>query len=462
MIMNMLFRFDMDPAEVERDRGAVAAFFRAQPMRFDGTRRSVYLRAWLHDMEQIFQMCHIEGRLQVQLAVRCLDGSARLWWVETGERQVPHRTWTQFYAVIHERFGPFFPHRGLGAPARDPDIYRDMRHTRYQLISQAWHAYPGETMRHYGWRFREEMLPHVPQDLPDPEIEAQTLLRNGVPAHIRCYVPYPSHDRNVIELIDDILQAEMIAQEAGGDAHVQQEPVPATDEAGPSEPHYEVGPLEDDEPQYVVGPLEDGEPEPQYVVGPLEGEEEDPQYEVGPLEEEDPQYEVGPLEEEDPQYEVGPLEEEDDPHYEVGPVEEEPDQVMIEPLMPFQEVADLLAQEDDELMHLEPPQPPPVPLVVLSSDDEGDDGDDPGNEDDEMSDFPEEDEDEEEDPEEFPLEDEEDEQMEFIPGEEEDPEEFPLEDNEDEPMEIVPDAGDGDDDPDSGSDASALTLEVHF
>ena len=52
--------------------------------------------------------------------------------------------------------------------------------------------------------------------------------------------------------------------------------------------------------------------------------------------------------------------------------------------------------------------------------------------------------------------------MEFIPGEEEDPEEFPLEDNEDEPMEIVPDAGDGDDDPDSGSDASALILEVHF
>ena len=403
----------MDPAEVERDREAVAAFFRAQPMRFDGTRRSVYLRAWLHDMEQIFQMCHIEGRLQVQLAIRCLDGNARLWWVETGERQVPHRTWTQFYAVIHERFGPFFPYRGLGAPDRDQDIYRDMRHTRYQLISQAWQAYPGETMRHYGWRFREEMLPHVPQDLPDSEIEAQTLLRNGVPAHIRCYVPYPSHDRNVIELIDDILQAEMIAQEAGGDAHVQQEPVPAPDEAGPSQPHHEVGPMEEDEPQYVVGPLED---------------EEDPQYEVGPLEEED----------EDPQYVVGPLEEEGDPQYEVGPLEEELDPIMHEPLMPVQEIADLLAQEDDELMHLEPPPQPPIPLVVLSSDDEGDDGDDPGNENDEM-------------PEEIPDED-----------EEEDPEEFPLEDGEDEPMEIVPDAGDEDDDPETDSDISALTIEVHY
>ena len=149
------------------------------------------------------------------------------------------------------------------------------------------------------------MLPHVPQDLPDPEIEAQTLLRNGVPAHIRCYVPFPSHNRDVVVLTDDILQAEMVAQEAGNDGHAQQEPVPATDKAGPSEPRHVEGPLEEDEPQYVVGPLEEEEDEPQHVVGPLE---------------------------------------------------EEPDQVMLEPLMPFQEVADLLAQEDDELMPLEPPQ----------------------------------------------------------------------------------------------------------
>ena len=192
--MVMFVRFDMDPAEVERDREAIAVFFRARPMHFDGTRRLVYVEAWLHDMERIFQLCHIPGRLQVQLAARCFDGSARLWWIETGERQVPYHTWTQFYAVVHGRFGPLITRRGLGAPDRDPEIYRDMRHTRYQLLSQAWHAYPGETMRHYGWRFREEMLPHIPHDLPDPEIEAQTLLRNGVPAHIRCYVPSPSHD----------------------------------------------------------------------------------------------------------------------------------------------------------------------------------------------------------------------------------------------------------------------------
>ena len=434
----------MDPAVIEEDREAVTAFFRAQPLHFDGTRRSVYLVAWLHDMERIFQLCHIPGRLQVQLAARCLYGSARLWWIETGERQVPHHTWPQFYAVVHGRFGPQISRRGLGAPDRDPEIYRDMRHTRYQLLSQAWHAYPGETMRHYGWRFREEMLPHIPQDLPDPEIEAQTLLRNGVPANIRRYVPFPSHDKSVIILTDDILQAEVVAQEAGGDGHAHQEPVPAPDEAGPSQPHHEVGPMEEDEPQYVVGPLED---------------EEDPQYEVGPLEDE---------EEEDPQYVVGPLEEEGDPQYEVGPLEEDLDPIMHEPLMPVQALAELLAQEDDELMHLEPPPQPPIPLIELSSDDEDEDGDDHGNDDDEMpEEIPDEEGDEDDNGNENndAMQEEWQEENEDNAAEEEDPEEFPLEDDEDgedEPMEIVPDAGDEDDDPDTDSDISALTIEVHF
>ena len=111
-------RFVMDPAVIEEDREAVTAFFRAQPLFFDGTRRSVYLVAWLHDMERIFQLCHIPGRLQVQLAVRCLYGDARLWWIETGERQVPYNTWPQFYAVVHGRFGPQISRWGLGAPDR--------------------------------------------------------------------------------------------------------------------------------------------------------------------------------------------------------------------------------------------------------------------------------------------------------------------------------------------------------
>ena len=124
----------MDPMVVEEDRDAVTAFFRAQPLYFDGTRRSVYVHIWLHDMEQVFMLCHIEHHLRVRLAVRCLYGAARLWWIETGEREVPDRTWTQFYVAIRGHYGPLSP-RGLGAPVRDPAIYRDMRHAHYRLLS---------------------------------------------------------------------------------------------------------------------------------------------------------------------------------------------------------------------------------------------------------------------------------------------------------------------------------------
>ena len=49
-------------------------------MIFDGTRRTVSLTAWLHDMESIFCIGHIEAHLQVPLANRCLAVDASLWW----------------------------------------------------------------------------------------------------------------------------------------------------------------------------------------------------------------------------------------------------------------------------------------------------------------------------------------------------------------------------------------------
>ena len=213
----------MDPMAVEEDRDAVTAFFRAQPLYFDGTRRTVYITVWLHDMEQIFMLCHIEHHLRVRLAVRCIFGAARLWWIETGAREVSAHTWTQFYGVIYERYGPMQTRRGLGAPDRDPEIYRVMRHSRYQLWSHAWQAYPGESMVHYGWRFREEMLPLIPQDLPDADMEALTLLRNGVPMQIRQHVPIPSPDMDVFAVIDDILQAEATAAEVEAERHATQD-----------------------------------------------------------------------------------------------------------------------------------------------------------------------------------------------------------------------------------------------
>ncbi|GMN25401.1 hypothetical protein TIFTF001_040707 [Ficus carica] len=73
---------------MDEDRGTAFAFFMMSPLIFDGTRRTVTLAAWLHDMEAIFRICHIQPHLQVSLASRCLAVDARLWWRTQREREV--------------------------------------------------------------------------------------------------------------------------------------------------------------------------------------------------------------------------------------------------------------------------------------------------------------------------------------------------------------------------------------
>ena len=97
----------MDPDQIDVDREAVAAFYGSRPLLYDGTRRSVSMSAWVYDMEMIFYTCHIEDRLQVSLASRCLIADARLWWMTLGEPQMPSRTWTHFRAAVLARYGPF-------------------------------------------------------------------------------------------------------------------------------------------------------------------------------------------------------------------------------------------------------------------------------------------------------------------------------------------------------------------
>ena len=91
-------RVDMDPARINADRVTAAAFYGSRPLLYDGTRRSVSVSAWLYDMEMIFYTCHIEDRLQVSLASRCLIADSRLWWMTFGEGQMPSRTRAHFRA----------------------------------------------------------------------------------------------------------------------------------------------------------------------------------------------------------------------------------------------------------------------------------------------------------------------------------------------------------------------------
>jgi len=165
----------MDPDQVDADREAAVTFYRLQPLLFDGTRLTAPLAIWLHDMESVFHIDHIEAHLQVSLASRCFVGDAQLWWIATGERDLPSRTWVHFWAMLIVRYGQV-PDQEVDGPYRDPEIYRDMRRTRYFSLAALWHAYPHESMGHYCHRFLDAILPHILQDLEDPEMQALQLI----------------------------------------------------------------------------------------------------------------------------------------------------------------------------------------------------------------------------------------------------------------------------------------------
>ncbi|GMN25658.1 hypothetical protein TIFTF001_051456 [Ficus carica] len=209
----------MDPAQVAEDRGSITSFYKSKPLLFDGTRRTVSLSAWLYDTELIFRTSHIVERLQVPLASRCLVADARLWWMTHRERALPDHTWAHFRALVIARYGPI-PEEGAGEPYRDPEIYRDMQHRRYQSFVANWRAYPQESVGHYCRRFQEAMLPHIPQNIPNPEMQALVILHNGLPPQLRQYVAEPMLGMTVGDMIADIIEAEMVshAMQAGVEA----------------------------------------------------------------------------------------------------------------------------------------------------------------------------------------------------------------------------------------------------
>ncbi|GMN27760.1 hypothetical protein TIFTF001_044157 [Ficus carica] len=223
----------MDPDRVDEDRDATALFYESHPLLFDGTHRTASLSAWLYDMETIFHIYHIEAHLQVSLAYRCLVADARLWWITLGERAMPDRTWAHFRTLVIARFGPI-PDEGADGQYRDPEIYRVMHLQRYFSYVADWHAYPQGSMGHYCRRFQEAMLPHIPQDIVSPGMQA-------LPPQIRQHVPMPTPEMTVGLVIDHILDAEVIVHAMQADAYVADHPVPV-DDAGIAEPMFEAGP----------------------------------------------------------------------------------------------------------------------------------------------------------------------------------------------------------------------------
>ncbi|GMN73304.1 hypothetical protein TIFTF001_053673 [Ficus carica] len=128
-------------------------------------------------------------------------------------------SWAEFRALIIARYGPL-PDEDADVPYRDPKIYNDMYLGRYLGYAADWRAYPNESMEHYCRRFQDMMLPYIPQDLGDPELQALYLLREGLPSEIMIFVLAPMVGMTVEHMINNIMEAEIIAHMLQVDALV--------------------------------------------------------------------------------------------------------------------------------------------------------------------------------------------------------------------------------------------------
>ena len=116
-----------------------------------------------------------------------------------------------FRALIIVRYG-LLPDEDANMPARDPEIYNDMYRWCFLSYAAVWSAYPNESMGHYCRRFQEAMLPHILPALGDPLLQALFLIRDGLPPHVRAFVPEPIAGMTLEGMIEIIMEAEVIVQ----------------------------------------------------------------------------------------------------------------------------------------------------------------------------------------------------------------------------------------------------------
>ncbi|GMN60343.1 hypothetical protein TIFTF001_029438 [Ficus carica] len=196
---------------------------------------------------------------------------ARLWWRTIGEPEIPGGSWEDFRTLIIIRYGPLLD-RDTAMPYRDTEIYNDMNFGRSLSYVADWLAYLNESMGHYCRRFQYAMLPYIP-DLGSPELRALQLVKDGLPPEVRTFVQAQMVGMTLENMINDIMEAELIAHMLQADALVddyRQEPV---DDAGIPEPPFHGGPFLPEDPIPAVllqeiPPLEE--------EANAEGNEEDP------------------------------------------------------------------------------------------------------------------------------------------------------------------------------------------
>ncbi|GMN29209.1 hypothetical protein TIFTF001_044328 [Ficus carica] len=173
-----------------------------------------------------------------------------------GERAMPSRSWADFHALMIARYGPL-PDEDVNMPYRDHEIYRDMYLGRY-----------------------------LSYDLGSPELQVLHLLQEGLPPEIKRFVPAPMAGMTVGNMIDDIMEAEIIAHMMQADALVDDYQVPV-DDASIREPLFEEGPLfhkdsipavplQEIMPQEAEADIDADDFDPADVPNNLEENQEDP------------------------------------------------------------------------------------------------------------------------------------------------------------------------------------------
>ncbi|GMN65187.1 hypothetical protein TIFTF001_034254 [Ficus carica] len=139
------------------------------------------------------------------LASRRLIREAHAWWLSIGDLEIHKDVWMNFRALITLRYGTL-PGEGLPMHYGDPDIYSDMYMRRYVSYVAVWHAYPNESMGHYCQRFRDIMLPYIPQDRP--LIHALHIFRSRLPPEIMQFTSPATTEMTLDEIVDAIMGAE--------------------------------------------------------------------------------------------------------------------------------------------------------------------------------------------------------------------------------------------------------------
>ncbi|GMN33957.1 hypothetical protein TIFTF001_041974 [Ficus carica] len=150
---------------------------------------------------------------------------------------------------------------------------------------------------HIEARLQEAMLPHISQDIVSPGMQALLILRNGLPPQIRQYVA-PMPDMTVGHIIDDIMEAEIVAHAMQADAYMDDHQVPV-DDVGMREPLFEARPVFPEDPipvvplQEVLAPEAEVEVEADYqdaaddIVAPEDQPEDPPVIDISSDDEDD-------------------------------------------------------------------------------------------------------------------------------------------------------------------------------